>query len=175
MNRAFLMLLLVLNLLVMGASGFVVWERVNRHFLSSRAPELPAVPVTNIRERSEALRNLQTKMSPGPEPANPPQTSPATDEKSKAGEKKLGTQLRKVLFRYRDSVPKSVEIAGEFNQWSPQPMKKGKAHRWSAALQIEPGEYAYNFIVDGKMIRDPSNRKIKKAGRKIPSSLLIVK
>ena len=41
--------------------------------------------------------------------------------------------------------------------------------------QTGPGEYAYNFIVDGKMIRDPSNRDSTDAGRKIPSSLLKVR
>ena len=64
---------------------------------------------------------------------------------------------------------------GDFNQWSPQLMKKDQNHNWTITLTLQPGEYAYNFIIDGKIIRDPSNRKIKKANQKILSSLLIVR
>ena len=53
-------------------------------------------------------------------------------------------------------------------------MKKDKNSNWSITVPLKVGEYAYNFIVDGKLIRDPSNRKTKKTNQKIPSSLLVV-
>jgi len=54
---------------------------------------------------------------------------------------------------------KKVEIIGSFNNWIPQPLVKSEKHMWKISLALSPGEYAYNFIADGKPIKDPFNQK----------------
>ena len=157
MSREFLMLILALDLLVMGASGYVVWDRARAKAPPPKALRPPRPP-------------------PEPAPAEPaPAPAPSTPTVKEATPPARSSAARNILFQYRDSVPKRVAIAGDFNDWSPQLMKKDKNYLWKIALLLEPGEYAYNFIVDGKMIRDPSNRDSTDAGRKIPSSLLKVR
>lgn len=73
-------------------------------------------------------------------------------------------------FRVRDSAvqftlkgfgkAQQVMLAGSFNDWNPgalamQPTDSG----WTAAVKLRPGKYWYKFIVDGKWITDPDNRK----------------
>jgi 1,4-alpha-glucan branching enzyme len=52
-----------------------------------------------------------------------------------------------------------VNLAGEFNKWSPTaaPMHKRPNGTWAATVQLPAGRYAYKFIVDGKWIADPEN------------------
>lgn len=81
---------------------------------------------------------------------------------------------RNILFQYRDSRPSTVFIVGDFNSWTPQKMEKGDNHIWKIILQLEPGEYKYQFVIDGKWIRDPYNSRSKPDGYGGENSLLIV-
>ena len=69
------------------------------------------------------------------------------------------------------SRPSRVEITGSFNNWTPSPFVKEDNHVWEITLTLVPGEYTYNFLVDGKPIRDPNNPRTAPEGR----SLLVVK
>ncbi len=73
--------------------------------------------------------------------------------------------VRNILFSYRNSKPSQVKIIGSFNDWVPQPMKKGKNHTWTIPVPLAPGDYTYNFLVDGKVIRDPNNPRTANEGR----------
>jgi len=68
-------------------------------------------------------------------------------------------KLRKPKFVYFSSKAKKVELVGDFNDWTPQPMKKVAANRWELVIEIPEGKYLYNFIVDGKYVLDPNNKK----------------
>jgi len=81
---------------------------------------------------------------------------------------------RNILFQYRDSRPSTVFIVGDFNKWTPQKMEKGDNHIWKIILQLEPGEYKYQFVIDGKWIKDPYNSRFKPDGYGGENSLLIV-
>ncbi len=72
-----------------------------------------------------------------------------------------GRQERKIAFRYRSSKPKSVFLVGDFNKWNKKanPMKQGQNFVWETILMLNNGEYKYAFVVDGKRINDPNNRK----------------
>ena len=52
---------------------------------------------------------------------------------------------------------KKVEVAGSFNDWHPQALKKQKDGTFAATATIPPGHYEYKFIVDGQWIVDPDN------------------
>lgn len=53
---------------------------------------------------------------------------------------------------------KSVQLAGEMNDWSP---KKTPFHKegniWKATIDLNPGTYQYQIVVDDKWILDPAN------------------
>jgi hypothetical protein len=82
---------------------------------------------------------------------------------------------RNIGFSYRSSKARKIDVIGDFNGWIPNPMARGNDFKWSVSILIAPGEYAYNFVVDGKPIRDPYNMKSCDVGRGFPNSLLKVK
>ena len=53
---------------------------------------------------------------------------------------------------------KRVNLAGEFNNWSPEGLPMTKVgDEWVCPVYIGRGKHLYKFIVDGKWIRDPNN------------------
>ena len=174
MKRIFLMGLLALNILVMGTSAYIIYDRIQKNLFRPKPIPVPVMPGSLVSAQSQIHSSTETI------PNDVPVSGGPKDEtlKGTAGSNETGSQkhkLKKVSFRYHDSVPKKVSVVGDFNRWNPQSMKKDKNHYWTMTLKLSPGEYAYNFLVDDKMIRDPSNKKTKKAGQKILSSLLIVR
>ena len=55
---------------------------------------------------------------------------------------------------------KKVYLAGSFNNWSTTktPMNRASSG-WAINIPLEPGKYTYKYIVDGRWITDPVNRK----------------
>ena len=56
-----------------------------------------------------------------------------------------------------DASARSVALAGEFNGWdeASTPLEREQGV-WRAELELEPGEYAYKFVVDGEYEGAPS-------------------
>ncbi|HKQ52264.1 MAG TPA: glycogen-binding domain-containing protein, partial [Pyrinomonadaceae bacterium] len=51
-----------------------------------------------------------------------------------------------------------VTLAGTFNNWDQSLVVCGReGNAWVCRLDLEPGEYAYKFIVDGNWVLDPDN------------------
>jgi len=65
------------------------------------------------------------------------------------------------VFRYRNSDARKVNLVGDFNAWSPaaDPMTDENGDgEWTLFYPLEPGRYAYKFVIDGKKwIADPTN------------------
>jgi chromosome partitioning protein len=58
---------------------------------------------------------------------------------------------------------KSVQIAGDFNNWKPEdtPMRKVSDNGvWQVKLPLNRGKYRYRLVVDGQWQQDPYNEKI---------------
>ncbi len=58
---------------------------------------------------------------------------------------------------------KSVQIAGDFNNWKPEdtPLSKVSDNGvWQVKLPLNRGKYRYRLVVDGKWQQDPYNEKI---------------
>ncbi len=175
------MALLALDLLVMGGAGFIVWDRLQKksEARSEHAAQIPkalepaptspaqtgAVATATATAASIAASSTTAALQ---EPAD---QGPAPAERAKPAAK---GPPRKILFRYNDVAARRVSIVGDFNQWSPKLMRKDSYGQWAITLSIAPGEYTYNFIVDGRMIRDPNNKRVRQGAQKIPSSLLSV-
>lgn len=172
MKKTWVYFLLVLDIVILGLSGYILIERIVQHLDSNFTKNQPQnVPSTKLNETEKINaegNSIDSKLTDSDQTSLPSQPKELRAPIFKSEKK------RKILFQYRDSIPKRVSIVGKFNQWSPQLMKKNDQHQWSITLQISPGKYAYNFIVDGKMIRDPSNKKSIQAGQKIASSLLSI-
>ncbi len=80
-----------------------------------------------------------------------------------------------VLFAYQAPGARAVNVTGEFTNWSRDgiPMRNVDGV-WQVVIDIEPGEYEYRFIVDGKWLRDPGNRDYVRNEFGQENSLLIV-
>lgn len=62
-----------------------------------------------------------------------------------------------VLFQCDIKNASKVEIAGDFNDWKPQPMiRTFPGDHWFRVISVAKGEYRYKFVVDGEWIADPA-------------------
>ncbi len=65
------------------------------------------------------------------------------------------------IFRYHHTDARTVHLVGNFNDWSPgaDPMTDANGDgEWSLFYPLEPGRYAYKFVINGKRwIPDPTN------------------
>jgi 1,4-alpha-glucan branching enzyme len=67
---------------------------------------------------------------------------------------------REVTFELDYPDAAQVNLAGEFNNWSPTDtkMEKGGDGIWRVNLNLKPGVYEYKFVIDGgTWIGDPKN------------------
>ncbi len=64
---------------------------------------------------------------------------------------------RRIVFSYDAPQADSVFVAGSFNGWNPKAhaLKRLKKGGWSTAINLFPGVYEYQFIVDGEWKEDP--------------------
>jgi len=65
-----------------------------------------------------------------------------------------------VVFVASYPKAKTVQIAGDFNNWQSErnPMKKvGNEGVWQLTIHLNPGTYCYRLVVDGRWQQDPSN------------------
>ncbi|MBI3316550.1 MAG: AAA family ATPase [Candidatus Omnitrophica bacterium] len=61
-----------------------------------------------------------------------------------------------ILFQTMSKTARSVEIAGDFNRWIPEPLvRRDENGLWQKVLMMPPGDYRYKFIVDGEWQIDP--------------------
>ncbi len=73
--------------------------------------------------------------------------------------KQTGASVSKTTFRFYAPEAKEVQLAGDFNDWQPQPLKKPRKSNgfWEASLALKPGQYQYKFVVDGNWQVDPNH------------------
>lgn len=50
-----------------------------------------------------------------------------------------------------------VELAGDFNGWQPQRMRKNNKGQCVAVVSLEPGTYEYKFLAGGQWHVDPDH------------------
>ncbi len=53
-----------------------------------------------------------------------------------------------------------IFLAGSFNKWSPGKIPMNKVSGgWAVNIPLDPGKHTYKYVVDGRWITDPVNRK----------------
>jgi len=64
---------------------------------------------------------------------------------------------RKVLLEFDAPEALEVFVAGSFDDWKATslPMVRLESGLWVKELVLEPGEYEYLFVVDGRWTSDP--------------------
>jgi hypothetical protein len=72
----------------------------------------------------------------------------------------LGESREPVPVQFALDMPEahSVQVAGSFNNWVPQPCELRDYNgslRWILTLPLQPGRYEYAFLVDGKHMAHP--------------------
>jgi hypothetical protein len=65
-----------------------------------------------------------------------------------------------VHFKLRGyTSAEKVSVAGDFNDWAPNKIFLKKTQDgWTLPMILNPGNYGYKFIVDGRWITDPQNQ-----------------
>lgn len=67
--------------------------------------------------------------------------------------------LQRVELVYPDYVGRDLKIAGEFNNWAPDEGVETiiEPNAIKKIFYVEPGEYQYRLVIDGKWRNDPTN------------------
>ncbi len=63
--------------------------------------------------------------------------------------------LKPVNFYCRAPQAKSVELEGDFNQWTPAAMRQRAEGWWYLQAELPHGHHQYRFLVDGTPTLDP--------------------
>lgn len=162
MKRKTIFLLILLDLVFLGAVGFQLWNRyqILQGEMSAPSksdevdvPPLPtaaATPVVPPAPAAAAVPEVAVTTISVPTPV-----LPVLD-----GEKKT-----RRTFVYHSPKATAVQLVGDFNQWTPQDFRKKGSGRWEVSVLLFPGDYSYNFVVDGKVIRDRNQRRTDAKGR----------
>lgn len=155
MKRRTIAALILLDLAFLGAVGFQGWTRYKvlqgemKVVAAEENPEAPPPPV----------------QSPVPVPAEEPVDTISVSTPSlpsAAEEAKIGR-----TFVFYSSKAASVQLVGDFNQWTPQDFRKKGSGRWEISVTLSPGDYSYNFVVDGIVMRDRNQRRTDAKGRSL--------
>jgi len=90
-------------------------------------------------------------------------TDPANTVREKGDDGKINGVLtlgEVVHFKLKGYTnAKKVSVAGDFNNWAPGKIFLKKTHDgWTLPLILNPGNYGYKFIIDGRWITDPQNQ-----------------
>ena len=72
----------------------------------------------------------------------------------------------------------NVSLVGDFNGWSSRgvPLRRSRDGRtWEVEVPLAPGRYAYSFVVDGQLARDPSAPQVRDEDLGTTNSVVMVR
>jgi hypothetical protein len=116
--------------------------------------------------------------SPAPEPVPAKAASVPEPVRTAAAEPEIRVIREIRIYLYAPSAQR-VAVTGDFNGWDAKGVElkpAGKPGMWEADLELPPGAYAYNFIVDGDvLVPDPYSPNQMPDGFGGTNSILLVK
>jgi serine protease AprX len=84
----------------------------------------------------------------------------------------------RLLFVYHNRVPRTVAVAGTFNDWNGTVLRLQESHDgwWSAWLpKPAPGKHQYKYVIDGAVwLEDPANKEKEPDGLGGWNSMVVV-
>lgn len=163
MKKFFLSLFILLDLAVIGGAGYFLYAHVTGKAVMTSLP--PAV-------RAHAAPG-----GPIPSTGTPAPVMPAVLSSSGSAAAPIPptSPYRNIGFKYKNAKAKQVLIRADFTGWKGVPMKRGPDGTWTYTQQLTPGEYAYCFTVDNKIIKDPANKHTKRIAQTPVSSIVVSK
>jgi chromosome partitioning protein len=128
------------------------------------------------REILTADRRLTQTSAPEEAPAEK-QTYEPSQRMQELVQKEAGEFLRSTAFILKAPQAKSVYVTGSFNDWSLDESCRMSNNEgvWTLKVDLKPGTYKYQFIVDGKWQEDPANTNIERNSFGEINSLIEVK
>ncbi len=69
---------------------------------------------------------------------------------------------REIVFKLEAPEGAMVQIAGDFNEWLPEPLHFSEPQGrplWHKTIPLRSGSYEYKYLVDGLWVPDPKNDK----------------
>jgi chromosome partitioning protein len=72
------------------------------------------------------------------------------------------TLERQIVFTLEAPESARVQIAGDFNNWVPDPLHLTDSLDrpvWQKVVSLKPGSYQYKYLIDGRWVPDPANDK----------------
>ena len=92
-------------------------------------------------------------------------------------QKETGEFLSATAFALKAPQAKSVYVTGSFNDWSLDESCRMSNNEgvWSLKVNLKPGTYRYQFIVDGQWQEDPANTNVERNSFGDINSLIEVK
>jgi hypothetical protein len=165
MKKFFLFLFILFDLSVIVVSVMFLITKLNP------AISIPWISSLKSKTAGAAQSSATTSVS-GNESTDV--SSPTLNPIQAAGARPASATARQILFKYRSSKPKKVMIRADFTGWRAESMTKNAANQtWEFTAALEPGEYSYLFSVDDRPVRDPANKRTKKVGTTVVSSLVV--
>jgi len=80
-----------------------------------------------------------------------------------------------VIFTIEAPHAAQVQLAGDFNDWTPDGCEMELAGRvWKKLLKLPPGRYRYRYVVDGRWQTDPRNAAVEPSPFGGNDSLLVL-
>jgi hypothetical protein len=89
----------------------------------------------------------------------------------------MATAARPIVFELDAPTAQSVQVVGDFNQWSrnASTMHRSADGRWRITTMLPPGRYVYAYLVDGRRFRrDPVRDAVEDRDFGVPGSELVV-
>lgn len=155
-----------------GSMGFRDFVRLARELIATGGPDM--VPTTLIRqadrlaERAEKLLATSRPLF-GPngvenrEPLPAPAASDDEIQEKIAAIYGVKPTAEGVLFIAHAPGARTVQLAGDFNNWTPEAtvmQPNGCESSFRALLPLGPGRYRYRYVVDGRWLNDPHNAHV---------------
>lgn len=169
-------------LILTGASGWSLYNRLAVHFLSDiveiRPRPVPLLPPDeSAKDEAAGGPEAAVKKTPDrPAAKADAKAAPAPAREDKAAQAKAAAgrpeepakpKAVKTIFEYKSASAKSVRLAGTFTKWNEVKMTRKAPGIWKAEEYIFPGIYPYHFVVDGKKVLDPGKPKAERTGESL--------
>jgi len=85
--------------------------------------------------------------------------------------------IRRVQLSLEQPQATTVHLVGDFNGWTVNAQsvcERQTTGRWHRPLELNPGRYRYQFVVDGRWMPDPTNPRTERNPFGSVDSVLIV-
>jgi chromosome partitioning protein len=148
--------------------GYRDFMRLARELISAGGPE--AVPMTLLRQADELAEKAEQLLATSkPLFGNNGHVIERVESTPEEVQQKIddiyGVHATDhgVLFVAHAPGAQRVQLAGDFNNWSPEGTemcRNGDADTFKALLPLGPGRYQYRLIIDGNWYSDPHNKVV---------------